>query len=137
MTSMEMTVQPSERIVVILDAAIIGKDAVLKTCYWFSRDFNHEIVMSNDARIEVRLSHKKSARPEAIASAQDDFLVTATDFELRSRMEAKTANIRELILAKAFAESAVFEDEPEGVFADAVEENKSEGLFNILSAGQF
>jgi His-Xaa-Ser system protein HxsD len=124
-------------ILVTVDTAIIGKGAVLKTCYWFSRDFDHEISTLSETRIEVRLSPKRSATPEATASAKSDFLAAATDFELRSQVEAKTSSVRELILAKAFAEAGVFEDEPQGVFSDAVEESKPEGLFKVLNSGLF
>jgi hypothetical protein len=51
---------------------------------------------------------------------------------LRERITAKTAGIRDLLLAKAFSEAGVLEDEPSGVFGDAIEEEKTDGLFKIL-----
>jgi len=120
-----------------LDTAVINKDAVLKTCYWFSRDFSCQIVELPDSRLQVRLSPKETAKTAAVSSCEEDFLNTAIDFELRSQVEAKTSAIRELILAKAFAESGVLEDQPQGSFADAVEEKKPDGLFKILDSGQF
>lgn len=56
----------------------------------------------------------------------------ATDFTLRERIETRTASIRELLLAKAFAEAGILEDSPEGVFGDRIEEEKTDGLFKIL-----
>jgi sulfatase maturation enzyme AslB (radical SAM superfamily) len=58
------------------------------------------------------------------------------DFALREKIEAKTSGIRDLLLAKAFSESGVLEDQPEGVFGDAVEEMKPDGMFKILSNPQ-
>jgi His-Xaa-Ser system protein HxsD len=131
--------QPIDRaqFTVLVDSSIISKDALLKTCYWFSRDFHHEITGLGEGRIQVRLSAKESAKPEVIDSARDEFLNTAIDFELRSVIEAKTSSVRDLILAKAFAESGVLEAQPEGIFADAVEEHNPDGLFKILNSGQF
>jgi hypothetical protein len=58
------------------------------------------------------------------------------DFALREKIEAKTSDIRDLLLAKAFSESGVLEDQPEGVFGDKVEESKPDGMFKILSNPQ-
>jgi hypothetical protein len=69
-------------------------------------------------------------------STKDAFLTSALDFALRERIEAKTAGIRDLLLAKAFSESGVLEGEPEGVFGDRIEESKSDGMFKILSNPQ-
>ena len=54
------------------------------------------------------------------------------DFALRERIEAKTASIRDLLIAKALSEAGILEDEPVGVFGDAIEESKTDGMFKIL-----
>ena len=66
---------------VVVDSAIVGNDALLKTCYWFSRDFHHEINRLSDDSVQVQLLPKKSATADTIARAQEDFLNTAIDFE--------------------------------------------------------
>ncbi|MGC1362208.1 MAG: His-Xaa-Ser system protein HxsD [Silvibacterium sp.] len=119
----------------VVDMEVISKDAILKACYWFSRDFYCEITELPNSRLQVSLSPKESAITDAVLSCKGDFLNTAMDFELRSQIEAKTSSIRELILAKAFAESGVLEDPPIGLFGDAVEEKKPDGLFKILDSG--
>lgn len=55
------------------------------------------------------------------------------DFSLRDQITAKTGEIRDLLLAKAFSESGVLEDQPEGSFEDSVEEEKADSMFKILS----
>ena len=134
-----MSISNAPMIAVVIDTAIIGKDAVLKACYWFSRDYHHEITAMADGQLHVSLSPRTSADAESIASCRGEFLNAAVDFELRSKIEAKTANIRELILAKAFAASGVLEDTPQGILADPVEaaQDKPEGLFKILNSGPF
>ncbi len=71
-----------------------------------------------------------------LASAKAAFTTSAMDFALREKIEAKTSGIRDLLLAKAFSESGVLEDQPEGVFGDMIEETKPEGMFNILGSPQ-
>jgi His-Xaa-Ser system protein HxsD len=124
-------------ICVIADPSLIGDDALLKTCYWFSRDFHCSIERLADGRPQVRLSPREDTKTQVIESAESDFLDAATDFELRSRIEIKTASLRELILAKAFAESGVLEDPPQGEFTDPVDKQDPNGLFKILNSAQF
>jgi His-Xaa-Ser system protein HxsD len=120
-----------------IDTAVIGKDSVLKSAYWFSRDFHCHIENASNQHLRVSLVPKDSATAEAIATCEGDFRNTAIDFELRAKVEQKTSDIRELILAKAFAEAGVLEDRPEGKFADPVDESEPTGLFKILNSGQF
>ena len=119
---------------IAVDTTLIGKDALLKTCYWFSRDFSHELDSQSDRHILVRLFPKEGTSVNAIRHCQEEFLNTAIDFELRTQIEAKTSSFRELILAKAFAASGVFEDEPDGILQDSVGQANPSELFNILDS---
>lgn len=62
-------------------------------------------------------------------------MTQAFDFALREQVAAKTSDVRDLLLAKAFSESGVLEDQPHGVFGDALEESKPDGMFKILGNG--
>ena len=126
----------SKALSILIDPTIVGKDALLKACYWFSRDFSHELNTLVDGRVQVLLTPKSGSAAEVINSCREGFTNLALDFELRSKIESKTAAIRELILAKAFSESGILEDEPEGKFSDSVEEAKPDGLFHILGSGK-
>jgi His-Xaa-Ser system protein HxsD len=79
----------------------------------------------------VRFQPKRGVDTSA-EKAREAFLTQAIDFSLRERVTAKTAGIRDLLLAKAFSEAGVLEDEPSGVFGDVIEEAKPDGLFKIL-----
>src|SRR5579862_2446969 len=92
-----------------LDGTFYSSDSILKTCYWFSRNFTFEL-KQDDGRTTVRLQPKDPTFPTT--TVHGDFLAMAADFTLRDRIEARTANIREILLAKAFAESGVLEDSP-------------------------
>jgi His-Xaa-Ser system protein HxsD len=111
---------------------LISNEALLKTCYWFSRDFTCD-VQSIDPGHSVVLLRAKGQTVRALEDVRDQFMASAMDFALRERVTAKTADVRDLLLAKAFSESGVLEERPQGVFGDAIEESKSDGMFKILS----
>jgi His-Xaa-Ser system protein HxsD len=123
----------ASQVVVEINLAIITAEALLKTCYWFSRDFVCEIRNQDDKLAEVCLTPRSSISASDLASAKEAFNTSAMDFALREKIEAKTSGIRDLLLAKAFSESGVLEDEPVGVFGDTIEEAKPDGMFKILN----
>jgi His-Xaa-Ser system protein HxsD len=126
----------ASNVVVDIDLAIISGEALLKTSYWFSREFVCEIRNQDNKLAEVCLTPRNPMSASDLASAKAAFTTSAMDFALREKIEAKTSGIRDLLLAKAFSESGVLEDQPEGVFGDMIEETKPEGMFNILGNPQ-
>jgi His-Xaa-Ser system protein HxsD len=124
---------PASYVVVEINLAIISAESLLKASYWFSRDFVCEIRNQDEKLAEVYLTPRSPISAADLASAKDAFMTSAMDFALREKIEAKTSSIRELLLAKAFSESGVLEDQPAGVFGDKIEEAKPDGMFNILS----
>ncbi len=123
----------ASHVVVEINLAIISAEALLKASYWFSRDFVCEIRNRDDKLAEVCLTPRSPMSASDLASAKDAFTTSAMDFALREKIEAKTSGIRDLLLAKAFSESGVLEDQPAGVFGDTIEETKPDGMFKILS----
>lgn len=121
------------RVVVEIDLALISTEALLKTCYWFSRDFVCELRERDERTADVHLTPRSTMSLLDLASARDAFFTSAVDFALREKIDAKTSGIRDLLLAKAFSEAGVLEEIPEGVFGDTVEELKPDGMFKILS----
>ena len=117
---------------ITVDHALVSVEALLKTCYWFSRDFVCDVTHESPERSTVRLKPKSSA-DMSLSEAHEQFMTHAMDFALRERVTARTSDVRDLLLAKAFSESGVLEEQPEGVFGDALEEAKPDGMFKILS----
>jgi|GEM_PF-3395803 His-Xaa-Ser system protein HxsD len=122
--------------VVEMSLSMVSPEALLKTCYWFSRDYVCEVKNQNQSVAIVVLSPKSVTPDFNPDSIRDAFLTNALDFALREKIEAKTSGIRDLLLAKAFSESGVLEDEPEGVFGDKIEESNPDGMFKILNNTQ-
>lgn len=114
-----------------ISLSIVSSEAILKACYWFSRDFFCDVQDEGTGHAIVLLRPK---RPLVLSleEAKEAFTAQALDFALRERITAQTAGVRDLLLAKAFSEAGVLEDAPAGVFGDAVEESKANGLFKIL-----
>ena len=119
-----------------IDLAFVSAEALLKVCHWFSREYACDLRKKSDAVAEIVLSPRNPATPFDSDAVRDAFMTSAIDFALREKIEAKTSGIRDLLLAKAFSESGVLEDSPEGVFGDAIEEAKPDGIFKILSIHQ-
>jgi His-Xaa-Ser system protein HxsD len=110
---------------------LVSSAALLKTCYWFSREYVCEVQDEGPGHSIISLKPKlPSGSPQEI---KDSFMSQAMDFALRERVTADTASVRDLILAKAFSESGILEDDPQGVFGDLIEEENTDGMFKILS----
>jgi len=112
----------------------VSVEALLKACYWFSKDFVCDVQKGGADLSIVHLRPKNEApvRPEDVRAR---FLESAMDFALRERVAKDTSEVRDLLLAKAFSESGVLEDQPQGVFGDQIEEAKPDGIFRILNHG--
>lgn len=111
---------------------LVSSEALLKVGYWLSRDFECDVSHGSDGNFTVRLQPKPTCcmTPE---EAREKVTTLAIDFTLREKVTRQTAEVRELLLAKAFSESGVLEDKPQGVFGDSLEEERPDGMFKILS----
>ena len=112
--------------VLSIDKKVYSKSAALRVCYWFSRDLWFDLREQDDCllmRVGVIVTSPTLSHPEVkqIEAWLPEILNALADSQLRVDIQAETASIRELIIAKAFAESGVLEDSPPGTFADPVE----------------
>jgi len=122
-----------------LDPRIYSREAILRTCYWFTNIAHIHAPESPDDRLVVHIRLKQSVptlgNPKQISIDEfvREFCNSLLDFELRRQVEAETASVRQLILAKAFSESGVLEDEPPGTIADPVESDRPSSLVRIMN----
>jgi His-Xaa-Ser system protein HxsD len=126
------SLSPEKRAVLKLDSALFSEESILKACYWLAHDYCCEINKDAAGAIEVTLTVRDQGQASDLALAKEAFIQSVEDFELREKINAKTSGIRDLLLAKAFSESGVLEDSPQGVFGDRIENEKPNGMFKIL-----
>ena len=109
-----------------LDSRIYSKEAILRAALWFTDIAYVHLDESSDERFVVQVRLKSIAttlsnpRPPKIEEIAGEFCNSLLEFQLRRQVEAETAPIRELILAKAFSESGILEEDPPGSFGDPV-----------------
>ena len=134
-----MDSEPSERvgtgpaaISFRVSTSLVSMEALLKTCYWFSGAFVCDVSDDGNDQSIVSLKPKADSQ-ESPEDVRERFTTQAMDFAVRERVALKTADVRDLLLAKAFSESGVLEEPPQGVFGDPIEEEKPDGMFRILS----
>lgn len=117
---MEPIVQSVSEITLLVDETIYSRIAVLKTCYWFTNRCYVFISRHDEQHLAVRLSSKPSGI--GLAAIAGEFENALLDHQLRFEISRETATIRELIVAKAFAEGNAIEDPPVGEDRDPVEQ---------------
>jgi His-Xaa-Ser system protein HxsD len=115
-----------------VNSSFVSTEALLKTCYWFSGAFVCDVSDDGNGQSIVSLKPKADSQ-ESPEEVRERFTTQAMDFAVRERVASKTADVRDLLLAKAFSESGVLEEPPQGVFGDPIEEEKPDGMFRILS----
>ena len=126
--------------IIRLDARIYSREALLRTAYWYSGTAYIQIPEFSDSGIIVEITLKQQApslkdpKPLSIDRFVGEFCNSLLDFELRRQVEVETASIRQLILAKAFSESGVLEDNPVGTISDPVEAKNPTGLVQLLNS---
>ena len=59
---------------------------------------------------------------EALEQVAGEFMNALLDHQLRTEIEHQTGKVRQILVAKAFAEAGLLEDTPPGTVADPVEE---------------
>jgi His-Xaa-Ser system protein HxsD len=125
--------------IIHLDPRIYSREAILRTCYWCTNVAHVHVPESPDGRLAIHVSLKQRAptldtpKPISIEEFVGEFCNSLLDFELRRQVEAETRSVRQLILAKAFSESGVLEDEPPGSIVDPVESDKPSSLVQIMN----
>ena len=114
-------------ITLTFECSQFSREAALKTAYWFTRelyiDFPPALTgTSFDIILRPKLSSPtlEAPRPPSLDELASEFRNAMVDAQLRIQVQQETSGIRELLLAKAFAEAGVLESSPPGSFADPV-----------------
>jgi len=108
------------RIVTQIDESVFCQEAVERAVYWFTGRFRVDIRRAEPGRLVVIFDPKVNDVPTTdVASEFRDALI---DAQVRVRIAHETAPIRNLIVAKAFAEGNLLDDAPVGDWRDPVAE---------------
>ena len=110
-----------------LNARQFSREAVVRASYWLSKDLHIDIPpCESEEIIQVILRPRSEVptldnpRPKSLEDLVVEFKDSLIDAELRVQVLRETSAVRELLLAKAFAEAGVLEDGPPGSFDDPV-----------------
>ncbi len=114
---MEISVS-NNQYVLIVDKEIYSSDVLHQCFYWYTGDFEVEISVHDQQHYRVILNsiNDDPDLETLIRKIKRDLV----DFKLRQIVTRDTQNIRDLIVAKAFANYETEEEEPAGEISDPV-----------------
>jgi len=104
----------------LVDENIYRRSALLRACYWLTDRCYVFISREGENFFGVNLRLKKHSGAE-LQTIAGEFANSLLDFELRAQIDEETTTVRELIVAKAFAEGNLLDDQPVGDDQDPVE----------------
>ena len=110
-----------------LDSRQFSREAALKAAYWFTKDLYIDFPPSEAGHLFAVVLRAKcpsptldNPAPRTLNDLASEFRNALIDSELRIQVQRETSAVRELLLAKAFAEAGVLESSPPGSFSDPV-----------------
>ncbi len=107
----------------LVDESVYSREALLRTCYWFTDRCYLFVSRSGPNVFSVRIRAKASTVD--LGTISGEFENSLVDQQVRRDIESETSRLRELIVAKAFAEGQGLDDAPGGDVRDPVEVAKS------------
>ena len=127
--SQEPVLRTEDEVCLIVDETVYSREAVLRACYWFTDRCYLFVSRSGPQRLRVSIRAKRGG--PSLESVAGDFGNTLLDHQVRQEIERETSRLRELIVAKAFAEGNLLDDRPVGDDRDPVEVARSQAPGNI------
>lgn len=97
-------------------SSLLYNEAIIHKCfYWYSDQLTIDIKLKNDNFLVSIINFPEELNFEKILSSIKRDLI---DFKTRDIIASETADIRALLIAKAFAHSDEFDEKPPGVLDD-------------------
>ena len=112
-------------VVVLIDESVYSRAAVLRALHWYTDRLLIQISAQNAPHLAVTLRAKNGA--SNLSAVLAEFENSLLDAQLRVVIGRETAAIRELIVAKAFAEGDLLDDPPVGDWRDPVASSGKSG----------
>ncbi|CAH0264273.1 MULTISPECIES: His-Xaa-Ser system protein HxsD [unclassified Pedobacter] len=107
-------------IIIYLDRSIYSSNVILKCLYWYGDKFHTDFRSLDSTYYCVTLSVLAAETEQTDLEAyQLKFERDIIDYSLRDTVTKETANIRDLLIAKAFS-NGEYDEEPAGEVSDPV-----------------
>ena len=119
---MSIKIDFSEKFINISVPSEIYNLEILQKCfYWYGSEFSVEIDKENNDHYKVKLEPKNgnldnSQKKKLTVKIKNDII----DHKTRSIVLKETKNVRDLLIAKAFANTDEYDEEPPGDITDPV-----------------
>src|SRR5689334_3302118 len=101
-SSLEPVSRTEDEVRLLVDETVYSREAVLRACYWFTDRSYLFVSRFGPERLLVSIRAKPGGA--SIDSIAGDFANALLDQQVRREIERETSRVRELIVAKAFAE---------------------------------
>lgn len=107
-------------VTVFVDSTLYSREAIFKCLYWYGNKFRTGINLANTT-YEITLTPLATvvAETENFTETLEQLERDLIDFNLRDIVTRETRNVRDLLIAKAFA-NGEFEEDPPGEITDPV-----------------
>src|SRR5882724_3740279 len=109
-SSLEPVSRTEDEVRLLVDETVYSRQAVLRACYWFT-DRCYLFISRVAPQHLLVLIRAKPGGP-SLDSVAGDFGNALLDHQVRHEIERETSRVRELIVAKAFAEGNLLDDPP-------------------------
>jgi len=110
----------ANEIIVFADTNLYSKDSIFKCLYWYGAKFHTNIsIENNQYKISLTPVAEKELSKQEIDTIVQQLNNDLIDFNLRDIVSKETANIRDLLIAKAFS-NGEFDELPIGEIADPI-----------------
>ena len=126
---LEPVSRTEDEVRLLVDETVYSREAVLRACYWFTDRSYLFVSRFGPERLLVSIRAKPGGA--SIDSIAGDFANALLDQQVRREIERETSRVRELIVAKAFAEGNLLDDRPVGDDRDPIEVARSQPPGNI------
>lgn len=102
-----------------VDKEIYNIDVLHKCFYWYMADFTIDISNQSADMFSITIKSKKANESSEIVLLIEKIRTDLMDFKVRDIVTKETANVRDLLIAKAFSNYEPVDD-PAGKISDAV-----------------
>lgn len=95
-----------DKLICNIDSQLYPEEVLFKCLYWYTKRFPFEVIKVNEDKLQVYFTLGTQEGQVEPADFYNEFMSELVDFKVRALVNEETRTIRELIIAKAFANYA-------------------------------